>query len=405
MRNQGIPCRVKIKGKDKEEYGLVEVHTYDGKRLKKDIPESFLQELLDKEPSVLPVELVDETIDSNLVSLGREISVKTGKIDNLFISGNGRFVVIETKLWRNPQARREAVSQVLDYATFVREWDYEKITALYKARWPEREESLWEAIAPEQEEEEWIDTVERALERGKMLLLVVGDGIRSRAEALVDLVDGQPDFLFRLGFVELKLFEYGKDEILVIPAVPSRTQEIERAVVRVVYEEKKPTVVVETEAPKKEKKKSRRSPMTEDDFREKLNELKDSEKIIKVFDKLLQLLDESRFETTWARSELSIKMPHPLLDRPISFGGIKNDGKYKNIRQSIRNQIEDLDDPKIIAGTLFQYEKIIEKFGGTNRPQGGSIIPLSKLAGREQAFIDALDEFAQEIEDKYKWIS
>jgi hypothetical protein len=35
--------------------------------------------------------------------------------DNLYLSTGGYPVLVETKLWRNPQARREVVSQALDY--------------------------------------------------------------------------------------------------------------------------------------------------------------------------------------------------------------------------------------------------------------------------------------------------
>ena len=39
----------------------------------------------------------------------------SGAIDNLYLRTAGYLVVVETKLWRNPQGRREVVSQVLDY--------------------------------------------------------------------------------------------------------------------------------------------------------------------------------------------------------------------------------------------------------------------------------------------------
>lgn len=39
----------------------------------------------------------------------------SGSIDNLYLSTGGYAVLVETKLWRNPQARREVLSQTLDY--------------------------------------------------------------------------------------------------------------------------------------------------------------------------------------------------------------------------------------------------------------------------------------------------
>ncbi|MFC6463355.1 hypothetical protein ACFP76_23215 [Paracoccus aerius] len=44
------------------------------------------------------------------------LSTPAGRIDNLLLTPAGLPVVVECKLWRNPQARREVVGQVLEYA-------------------------------------------------------------------------------------------------------------------------------------------------------------------------------------------------------------------------------------------------------------------------------------------------
>ena len=73
--------------------------------------EDWLQELLYKHPSILPVDYLDESY-LPLVSIGREIA----SIDNLFVSQSGLLTVVETKLWRNPEAHRTVVAQILEYA-------------------------------------------------------------------------------------------------------------------------------------------------------------------------------------------------------------------------------------------------------------------------------------------------
>src|SRR5437763_1047675 len=78
--------------------------------------EGWLKAVLDLSPSLLPIREIDERIEPPLVSLGREIETAAGPIDNLFLSANGYLVVVETKLWRNPEARREVVAQLIDYA-------------------------------------------------------------------------------------------------------------------------------------------------------------------------------------------------------------------------------------------------------------------------------------------------
>ena len=77
--------------------------------------ESWLQEILYTEPSILPTNEID-SVYSNLIPIGREIPVSSGFIDNFYISSKGYLVIVETKLWRNPESRREVVGQILDYA-------------------------------------------------------------------------------------------------------------------------------------------------------------------------------------------------------------------------------------------------------------------------------------------------
>ncbi|MEO0414057.1 MAG: hypothetical protein AAF226_03780, partial [Verrucomicrobiota bacterium] len=74
--------------------------------------EDFLQETLARHPELLPVNSLRNDV-GDLLSLGREISVASGFIDNLYLSTAGYPVLVETKLWRNPQARREVLSQTL----------------------------------------------------------------------------------------------------------------------------------------------------------------------------------------------------------------------------------------------------------------------------------------------------
>src|SRR5207249_11202437 len=86
--------------------------------------EDWLQRVLDDSPELLPLREIDERVEPPLLSLGREISTPAGPIDNLFLSRNGYLVVVETKLWRNPEARRQVVAQLMDYAVQLRKWRY-----------------------------------------------------------------------------------------------------------------------------------------------------------------------------------------------------------------------------------------------------------------------------------------
>ncbi len=72
---------------------------------KKVLEETWLQNLLDRNPDVLPISSIDERVTPPLFSLGREISTPSGPIDNLFLSQDGYLVVVETKLRRGSGLR------------------------------------------------------------------------------------------------------------------------------------------------------------------------------------------------------------------------------------------------------------------------------------------------------------
>jgi hypothetical protein len=82
----------------------------------------------------------------------------------------------------NPEARREVVAQIIDYAHCMASWSYEDLErAISRASVPDgepRPRSLFEAThdAEDGGEANFIDTVSRNLRLGRMLLLVVGDG-------------------------------------------------------------------------------------------------------------------------------------------------------------------------------------------------------------------------------------
>ncbi len=83
--------------------------------------EKQLQSLIHEHPEVLTSGLFDiarqingEEVP-NLISLGREIPLQSGALDNLFIDANGILTVVECKLYSNSEIRREVYSQAVNY--------------------------------------------------------------------------------------------------------------------------------------------------------------------------------------------------------------------------------------------------------------------------------------------------
>jgi hypothetical protein len=154
----------------------------------KTFQEDWLQNILENSPNLLPTSEIDQ-IFSPLVFVAREVNVKSGFIDNLYISSKGYLVVVETKLWRNPESRREVVGQIIDYAKDLKEWSYEDLNELYK-EYNNTTSSLFEKMIKlnyqkVEDESIFIDIVEKNIKNARFLLMIVGDGIREGVKGMV----------------------------------------------------------------------------------------------------------------------------------------------------------------------------------------------------------------------------
>jgi hypothetical protein len=205
--------------------------------------EEWLQALLHRQPTVFPIEQI-ETGFGDLIPLCRELPLmfgagRSGSLDNVFITSSGGLVLIEAKLWRNPQARREVVAQAMEYAGAGFRMDYETFerTAL-KARQSElnRYTSIYELVRshdPSAGEPEFVEALSRNLARGRAVIAVVGDGIRDDIAPLTELLQSHAGQRFTFALVELGIFETPQEAIrLIIPSVLAKTVLIERGVVR-----------------------------------------------------------------------------------------------------------------------------------------------------------------------------
>jgi len=193
-----------------------------------------LQGLLHLHPGLLAVEEIEPDY-APLIRIGREVPTDSGPIDNLFINSSGLVTIVEAKLWKNPEARREVVARILDYAEQVSKWSYEDLDE--RAR-RSTGQGLWEHVvaatdeSARLDEDEFADAVTRNLRRGRFLLLIVGDGIKESVEQLTDYVHRSPGLRFHLALVEMRVYDMPDGVgFLVVPAVVARTQEIVPAVV------------------------------------------------------------------------------------------------------------------------------------------------------------------------------
>lgn len=201
--------------------------------------EAWLQNLVHQNASCLPISEIEPSLGV-FFPICREMLTPRGAVDNLLMTGAGDIAIVETKLYRNPQARREVLAQILDYATALFAMDYtnfEKCVLSGEFSPSQKPKSLYEALPEGEklEEKQFIDSVARNLRLGRAILIIAGDGIRSEAEQLLAGMQTHARFGFTLALVELAVFKMpNTPQFIVQPRILAKTEIVQRTVVELI---------------------------------------------------------------------------------------------------------------------------------------------------------------------------
>jgi hypothetical protein len=196
--------------------------------------EAFVQDLVHRFPSVIPMREIEPAYDP-MISVCRELSTPAGYLDNLWITPDGGLILGECKLVKNPQARREVVAQALDYARALARWTYEDLERSVQLALAHPAITLWQMVErfTDLEQEQFVDAVERRLRAGRLMVLVIGDGIQEGVEALTDFLQMHAGIHAGLALVDLSIWRDADGRLLVIPRVPMRTVLVPRGIVTI----------------------------------------------------------------------------------------------------------------------------------------------------------------------------
>jgi hypothetical protein len=200
--------------------------------------ERWLQERLFTNPKLLPMTEMFGHGEA-FVPLCRELPLRFGTssvfLDLLGVSPTGKLVLIECKLWRNPEARREVIAQLFEYASLLAEWSYSDLEAkLKQSRGLSGENPMFHAVRamyPHLLEAPFVDAVSESLRPGNFLLAIAGDGIRSDLQSLRRLLENRGGLLASLALLEIQTYRDSAGRTLLVPSVPLKTEVIAHRVV------------------------------------------------------------------------------------------------------------------------------------------------------------------------------
>lgn len=194
-----------------------------------DFDEKWLQERIFEDISIIKVSNPDYD-KIKLIPLCREFSmhdsIRNVYLDILAITETGKLILIECKLWKNPQARREVLAQIIEYATLMKSLTYSDLTVKLKKHIHSGDKDpiafLFEKNGIEVDEALLIDRVSQSLANGSFQLVIAGDGIRSD---LINLIrtSNFTGILADLSLLEVAVYKNEDNDILMLPSVPART--------------------------------------------------------------------------------------------------------------------------------------------------------------------------------------
>ncbi len=196
--------------------------------------EKWLRDLLYEHPECLPIDEIDRAF-MPLIPVCKELHNSAGYIDAIFITPHGRLVVLETKLWRNPESRRKVIGQILDYAQALKKWDYADLQRQVSQATGRKGNYLYQLLLSSGEsvpdEAAFVDAVTQNLKDGKFLLLIAGDGIRSQTHSIAEFLMETGTMLFSLAMIEVAIYEDAEaGQLYVQPRILAKTSIIERIV-------------------------------------------------------------------------------------------------------------------------------------------------------------------------------
>ena len=197
------------------------------------VSEATIQQLIHDHPNCLPIAEIDAMF-CDPVPICTELNTPAGPIDNFMVTPSGLPVLVECKLWRNPEMRRQVVSQILDYAKELSRWSSSDLQREASRRLGRAGNVLLELVREaghQVDEAEFNDALTANLRRGRFLLLIVGDGIREGVEAITEYLQIHAGLHFTLGLVELPIFRMSNGDRMLVPRVLARTHTIVRTVV------------------------------------------------------------------------------------------------------------------------------------------------------------------------------
>ena len=149
------------------------------------------------------------------------------------ITETGKLILIECKLWKNPQARREVLAQAFEYASLLQSLSYSDLSSKLRRHIDSGPEDpiifALRSAGISVDESLLISRIDQGMKKGNFHVVIAGDGIRTD---LVNLVNSpaMTGMTADLSLLEISVHQDDEGKTLLSPSVPQEIETVTRTV-------------------------------------------------------------------------------------------------------------------------------------------------------------------------------
>lgn len=190
--------------------------------------EEALQNILENHPQIIPGTQINPENPPKFLLLRRELPLSGWSLDHLYVDNEGVLTLLETKLFDNPDARREVIGQIVEYGAYASEcWEVAKLRQYASEFWQKKGKKLDEVIRDTFGEgveiEDFWNKVEENIEKRQLRLMIAADKLRPEVRRMIEFLNNEMRNVEVLG-LECKFYGEEDQEIVIVSRIIGQTQ-------------------------------------------------------------------------------------------------------------------------------------------------------------------------------------
>jgi hypothetical protein len=185
--------------------------------------ESALQNMIYQSPEVIPIDTLGDNLPKPILFVKEAGLPGSGYTDLIGVDRTGGITIVECKLATNPEIRRKVLGQVLEYAAYLWQMQYDQFERMccLAEGWNERHlvdvmaDKIGDTIGS-WSAEEFKDNVASTLERGEFRLIIAVDRITDELKRVTQFLNSRTGGSPQIHVLEMRQFET-EDLQMVVP--------------------------------------------------------------------------------------------------------------------------------------------------------------------------------------------